>query len=413
MGTQIIQESKRCLQCANPQCVRGCPVDTPIPEMIRMLLEGNIRRAGEMLFRNNPLSVVCSLVCPHESFCEGHCILGHKNKPVRISSMEHYISDYYLRFMDTLPEEKIPKKVGVIGAGPAGITVAFLLALRGYDITIYESKDKIGGVLRYGIPDFRLPKTLLDRLEEHLIRMGVTIRPNTLIGKRLTLEDLFRDGFEALFIGTGVWNPHRLDIKGESLGHVHYALDYLRNPEVYRLGERVCVIGAGNTAMDVARSCLRRGAREVTVLYRKDKQYIPARDVEVEYALIDGVQFLYRARPLEITSQGVQYAKTLEEESAPGRYNDTGETALLSCDTVIIAISQDPCATIPDNSNGLETGIKGLLITDSRGHTSREGIFASGDVVTGAKTVVEAVAQSKIVVQAMEEYLERKNPDSP
>ncbi len=408
MGTQIVQESKRCLQCANPQCVRGCPVGTPIPEMISMLLEGNIRKAGEMLFRNNPLSVICSLVCPHESFCEGHCILGHKNKPVRISSVEHYISDYYLRFMDLLPEKRIPQKVGVIGAGPAGITVAFLLALRGYDITIYESKDKIGGVLRYSIPDFRLPKTLLDRLEEHFIRMGVTIRPNTLIGKRLTLEDLFRDGFEALFIGTGVWTPHRLDIKGESLGHVHYALDYLRNPEVYHLGERVCVIGAGNTAMDAARSCLRRGAREVTILYRKDKLYIPARDVEMEYALIDGVQFLYRARPVEITKEGVRYVKTQEEENAPGRYHDTDETALLPCDTVIIAVSQDPCATIPDNSNGLETGTKGLLVTDSRGHTTREGIFASGDVVTGAKTVVEAVAQSKIVVQAMEEYLEGK-----
>ncbi len=412
MGTQIIQESKRCLQCVNPQCVKGCPVGTPIPEMISMLLEGNIRKAGEMLFRNNPLSVVCSLVCPHEHFCEGHCILGYKNKPVRISSMEHYISDYYLRFMDLLPEKRIPQKVGVIGAGPAGITIAFLLALRGYDITIYESKDKIGGVLRYGIPDFRLPKTILDRLGEHLLRMGVTIRPNTLIGKRITLEDFCRDGFEALFIGTGVWNPHRLDIKGESLGHVHYALDYLRNPEVYHLGERVCVIGAGNTAMDVARSCLRRGAQEVTVLYRKDKQYIPARNVEVEYALIDGVEFLYRARPLEISGEGVRYVKTVEEETAPGQYHDTDETALFSCNTVIIAISQDPCATIPDNTNGLETGIKGLLVTDSQGHTTQEGIFASGDVVTGAKTVVEAVAQSKIVAQAMEEYLKQKSRKS-
>lgn len=262
MGKHILEEGKKCLQCKKPACKAGCPINTAIPEMIKLLLEGNIQTAGEMLFKNNPLSVICSLVCPHEKQCEGHCILNKKSTPVQISSIENYISDYNLDIMNLKPVKRLNRNIAIIGSGPAGITIAFMLALKGYNITIFEAHDKIGGVLRYGIPEFRLPKRILERLKDQLLKLGVKIRPNTVIGPVLTIEELFRDGYDALFIGTGVWKPKKMNIKGESLGHVHYAIDYLKNPEVYELGEKVCIVGAGNVAMDVARTALRKGVKK-------------------------------------------------------------------------------------------------------------------------------------------------------
>ncbi len=270
MAKHIIEEAKRCLQCKNPKCQKGCPINTSIPEVINLFLEGNISSAGEILFKNNPLSVICSLVCPQENQCEGNCILGVKSNPIQISTIENYISDYSLSIMDLKPEKKLKGNIGIIGSGPAGITIAFVLALKGYSITIFEAHDKIGGVLRYGIPEFRLPKDILERLKDQLLHLGVKIRPNTLIGPVLTIEDLFRDGFDALFIGTGVWKPGKITTKGIELN------DY------------------------------------------------------------------------------------------------------------------------------------GLIITDKMGRTTREGVFASGDVVTGAKTVVEAVKFSKEVAEVIHEYVSRK-----
>jgi len=231
MGNHIIEEAKRCLQCKNPKCKQGCPVNTSIPEVIQLLLNSDIKKAGEMLFNNNPLSVICSLVCPHENQCEGNCVLGMKGSPVQISSIENYISSYYLNSSSLEKNERLNKRVAIIGSGPAGITIAFMLSLKGYDVTIFEAHDKIGGVLRYGIPEFRLPKIILDKLKDKLIELGVKIRPNTLIGPVININTLERDGYEAIFIGTGVWNPNTLNIKGESLGHVHYAIDYLKNPK--------------------------------------------------------------------------------------------------------------------------------------------------------------------------------------
>ena len=257
MALHVVNEARRCLNCKVPQCRKGCPINTPIPDMIQLFLQNQLEAAGEMLFLNNPLSIVCSLVCDHEKQCEGHCVLGRKGMPVHISSIENYISDAYLDRLSPVLPASSGKRAAIIGSGPAGITIAVLLAQKGHDVTIFESRERIGGVLRYGIPAFRLPKTILDRYKTQLLKMGIHIRPNTSIGGALTVDDLQRDGYQAIFIGTGVWRPKKLGIPGESLGHVHFAIDYLVDPDVYDLGEHLAVIGAGNSAMDVARTAKR------------------------------------------------------------------------------------------------------------------------------------------------------------
>lgn len=411
MIKHIVEEAKRCLRCKTPSCKKGCPVGTPINTMIAMLLDDSISDAGKMLFENNPLSVICALVCPHENFCEGHCVLAKKGMPIHVSSIEHYISDYYLNILNKKPVINHDKKVAIIGSGPAGITIALILAEKGYDITIFEAHDKIGGVLRYGIPEFRLPKEVLERLKEKITAMGIKIRPNVLIGPNLTIDDLFRDGYKAAFIGTGVWKPRTLSIKGESFGHVHYAIDYLKNPDVYSLGNTVAIIGAGNAAMDVARTALRKGSREVYIIYRKGIDEITASRHEVEYAKIDGVKFQFYTLPLEIVDEGIKYVKTQITTDESGQEEIVpieGSEGLFPCDSIIIAISQGPRANIVSNTTGISVNKQGLVSTDDFGQTTREGVFASGDVVTGAKTVVEAVSFSKRVAEAIDEYVTGK-----
>jgi len=307
MAIHVINEAKRCLNCKKPMCREGCPIHTPIPDMIHTFLEGDINQAGEMVFENNPLSIVCSLICNHENQCEGHCVLNRKGSPVHISSIENYISENYFDKLGFSGIEKNGLKAGIIGSGPAGITIAVILAQRGYDITIFESREKIGGVLRYGIPEFRLPKSILERYKEKLIELGIKIRPNTAIGTTISVDDMFRDGYSAIFIGTGVWKPNTLHIKGETLGNVHYAINYLTNPDVYRLGDTVNIIGAGNSAMDVARTALRHGAKKVTVFSRSD--HLAASQREVDYAKIDGVEFVVHVEPVEIVDDGVIFVE--------------------------------------------------------------------------------------------------------
>jgi glutamate synthase (NADPH/NADH) small chain len=409
LGEFVINEAKRCLNCKIPNCKKGCPVNTPINEVIEMFLQGQILEAGEKLFNNNPLSVVCSLVCPHEKQCEGHCVLGKKSNPVQISSIENYISDYYLNFINTEVISRNGKKIAIIGSGPAGICIAFILAAKGYSITIFEAHDNIGGVLRYGIPEFRLPKSVLEKLKEKLISMGIKIRPNTLIGSSITVDDIFRDGYKAIFIGTGVWKARALAIKGETFGHVHYAIDYLKNPNSYNLGRRVCIIGAGNVAMDVARTALRNGSREVYVMYRGGPEGIEAERAEVEYAKIDGVEFEFYKSPIEFVDEGVKYVRTEVEEGQDGHRKVKvleGTEGIFKADSVILAIGQGPRANIVSNTKGIEVSEKGLIETNHFGGTTREGVFASGDVVTGARTVVEAVRVSKIVAKAIDEYVQ-------
>lgn len=396
MNKYAITLAQTCLGCKKPSCQKGCPVNTPIAEMIRLFLAGDIKKAGKILFDNNPLSVICSLVCPHEKHCEGHCVLNKKQTAVSVGSIENYISELYINDAQFSKAPANGHNIAIIGSGPAGIALAFILATKGYEITMYDGHDKIGGVLRYGIPDFRLNKTILDTLVVKLQQLGVIIRPNIMIGKNITIADLFRDGFEAVFIGTGVWSPKKLDIKGESLGHVHFAIDYLKSPSVYNLGKKVIILGAGNVAMDVARTAVRNGAREVVIMYRKGMDDIPASHHEVDCAKIDGVKFELYKEPKEITHLGVNYITT----------DGSNEMGFLEADSVLVAISQNPKDYIVQNNKGIEVDGRGLVITNESGMTTLKGVFASGDVVTGARTVVEAVAFSKKVAVAIEEYIE-------
>ncbi len=415
MSVHVIEEAKRCLSCKNPKCVQGCPVATPIPEVISLLLESKIEDAGKLLFDNNPLSLVCCHVCPQESQCEGKCILGKKGKSVNISAIEEYISDYYLNILKPEPSKKTKGKVAIVGSGPAGITIAFMLSKMDYDITIFEGHELIGGVLRYGIPEFRLPKSILDRLMEALLASGVKIRPNTSIGTVLSVDDLFRDGFLAIFLGTGVWRPRKLNIKGESLGHVHFAIDYLRNPSVYRLGKRLAVIGAGNVAMDAARTAFRNGVREVFIVYGKGEENMVASQLELEYAKIDGVRLLCYKVPLEIVDDGIILADSevyTREDGSLGNRAVPGTEELFPADSVIVAISQGPRSVIVDSTKGIEIKDSGLVATDESGRTTRDGVFASGDVVTGAKTVVSAVNVSRKVAEAIDRYITEKYGDN-
>lgn len=402
MGLHVIDEAKRCLNCKKPRCQEGCPIHTPIPVMIQMLLQGEMPEAAEMVFANNPLSVICSLVCDHEKQCEGHCVKGIKGEPVHISSIENYISD---TCFDRMKLEQLPKngkRIAVVGAGPAGITIAILMACRGYKVTIFEVKEKIGGIMRYGIPEFRLPKSILDRYYVKMKELGILFRPNFALGGSTGVEDLLRDGYHAVFIGTGTWRPYQLHIPGETFGNVHYGINYLNKPDVYDLGERVLVIGAGNAAMDVARTAIRKGSRHVTVYSITE---IPAASPkEVEYAKLDGVEFEYLQTAIEIRDEGAIICDV--EWTEDGKLVKKEETArLVPADSIIISISQGPQDRIVNRDKELQVDDRGLLKTDANGETTMPGIFASGDVVTGAKTVVEAVKYSKMIADAMDEYV--------
>ncbi len=404
MALHVMDEAVRCLQCKNPQCVKGCPISTPIPQVIGLLKENRLDEAGRILFHNNPLTTVCSLICNHEKQCEGHCVLGKKGVPVHFSTIEQYISRTYAPKMVKGPKPWNGMRVAIIGSGPAGITIAIILARYGYKVTIFENKSEIGGVLRYGIPDFRLPKAVLDDIQyRHIEMKGIKIRPNTHIGGSIGIDDLFRDGYKAIFVGTGVWKPNALHIKGETLGHVHFGINYLNSPESFKLGQRVIVIGAGNAAMDVARTAIRHGAEYLTCF--SITKEVAASNYEYSYAKLEGVQFEYNKRPVEIVDEGVIFCDVIENED--GTFTDVeGSEKLYEADSVIVSISQGPQNVIVKSTTGLVTNDKGLLKADEFGNTSRPGIFASGDVVLGARTVVEAVAHSKVVAETMHKYMQ-------
>ncbi len=399
-----MDEANRCLGCKVPQCQKGCPISTPVPEVIKLLKANKLDEAGKMLFENNPLTTVCSLVCNHENQCEGHCVLGRKGAPVHFSTIESYISTTYANKMTQGPAPSNGMRAAIIGSGPAGLTIAVILARYGYNVTIFEGKDKIGGVLRYGIPEFRLPKSVLDDFKyRHLDLKGIKFRPNTHIGGAIGIDDLFRDGYKAIFVGTGVWKPNALHIKGETLGNVHFGINYLNNPDSYHLGKRVIVIGAGNAAMDVARTAIRKGVQDLTC-FSITKQ-VAASKHEFSYAQLEGVQFEYNMAPVEITDNGVIFKDVIENED--GTFTDVPDsTHFFPADSVIISISQGPQNRIVNTTEGLAATKKGLLVADETGHTTRPGIFASGDVVNGARTVVEAVAHSKVVAESMHQYMQ-------
>ena len=409
MALHIIGEANRCLNCKKPKCQEGCPVHTPIPRIIQMFKENKVMEAGEELFKNNPMSAICAVVCNHEMQCAGNCVLGRKGSPVHFSSIEHYISDTYLDRMNISKVEKKDKKVAVIGAGPAGMTVAILLAQQGYGVTIFEWKDKIGGIMQYGIPEFRLPKSILDRYKKKMLEMGIQIRPNTTIGTVLKIDDLLRDGYASVFVGTGVWKARNLGIHGECLGNVHFGIDYLANVKAYNLGEKVAIIGMGNAAMDVARTVLRNGAQKVTLYARGNT--VTASSHEMSYAQLDGAEFVFGKEIQRITEKGPVFKNSiLDENDRVIGCEDKEEQ--VEADSLIICISQGPRGKLIRTTAGLEGTEKGLLVVDKNGMTTKKGVFAAGDVVLGSKTVVHAVEGAKRAAESMICYMKNLKDDN-
>ena len=404
MAVHILEEAQRCLDCKVPMCQKGCPIHTPIPKVIRLVLEGKLDEAGKTLFENNPLTTVCSLVCNHEKQCEGRCVLGRKGTPVHFSLIEHYVSTTYAARMEKEVHPDNGMRVAVVGSGPAGLTIAVVLARKGYKVTIFEGRDKIGGVLRYGIPEFRLPKSVLDDFEHHHLTTGnIRVRPNTTIGGAITLDNMFEDGYKAIYLGTGMWQPNTLHVKGETLGNVHFGINYLHNPDSYRLGKSINLIGAGNAAMDVARTALRKGVSKVTCFSITKK--IAAAKHEYEYAMLEGVEFIFNKKPVEIVDEGIICEDVYEHDDGTFEVIP-GSRKLYPADSTIISISQGPRSRLVNTTSGLKANHRGLLDADEYGRTSRPGVFASGDKEAGARTVVEAVGHSKLVAEAMDAYMQ-------
>lgn len=400
----ILLQANRCLKCTNPSCQKGCPVLTDIPNVIKMFLNGKIEEAGAKLFDNNPLTAFCSMICPHETNCMGHCVLNKVHDPVKFYEIEEYISTIYLEKAKLEKPAWNGRRLGIIGAGPAGLTLAFIMAKRGYKVTIIDSKDKIGGVLRYGIPEFRLPKSLLDKLLDRMHDLDIVFRPNTLIGPTITIDDMFRDGYEAIFIGTGVWKPNTLKIPGETLGNVHFAIDYLKNPDSYTdLGSKIVIIGAGNVAIDVARTILRKSRCNVDIIFNREAEKMTALKEQIALAKIDGVTFHTMLETKQIVDDGVIVNNVVLKD---GEYVVNEENPIkIPATSVLVAIGQGALSNIVKNTKNIDTKEKGLVVATENGQTTRPGVYAAGDVVTGAKTVAEAVAATKLVADEIDEYV--------
>lgn len=402
MALHILEEADRCLNCKRPLCQEGCPVHTPIPQVIQLFKERRIVEAGQLLTDNNPMSVVCSLVCNHRAQCEGHCVRGKKGTPVHFSAIEHYISDAYFERTEAPHPIPVDRRVAVVGAGPAGITAAVYLVRAGCDVTLFERKSEIGGVLYYGIPDFRLPRYHVDRYRQVLTEMGVKIRPNTTIGGALTLPDLLRDGYNAVFVATGTGRAKKLGTPGETRGNVFFGVDYLVDPSASPVGKTVAVIGVGNVAMDVARTVLRHGARSVT-LFSLDNN-ITATDDEVEYAQLDGAEIELGKLCQFINETGPVFKNAIFDDD--GNVLGYGEELeQFEADTTIICVSQAPKNKLASTTPGLAVSDNGLIVVDEDGMTSVPGLFAAGDVVLGPKTVVHSVADTKKAIRGMLRYM--------
>ena len=404
---EIMCEAQRCLKCKVPKCKKACPISTDIPTIMNLFLEGAEKEAAATLFKNNPLSAICSIVCPHENNCYGNCVLGIKKDPVTFFKIEQYLSNKYIDELEMEKPEKNGMKVAIIGAGPAGISMSIFLASKGFDVTLMEQNDKIGGVLRYGIPAFRLPKDRVDAYKDVLKKLGVVIKPNCHIGSNLLIDDMFIDGYDAIFLAVGTAKPNRLGLLGETLGNVHFAIDYLKAPEAHELGKTVVVIGVGNVAMDVARTALRQeGVERVITLNNRRVEDVTATKLEFSEAIEEGVEFIHQISVLRITENGVIAVDVDVTEDENG--NIIYEENMLSrhdieADSVILAIGQGPVSTLSDNAE-IETTLRGLFAVDEKGMTNIPGVFAAGDVVSGPKTVVEAVAHTKRVAEHLIQY---------
>lgn len=395
---QIQVEAERCLQCKKPACKTGCPVQTDIPDVIKLFKEGKVYEAGYRLFDNNPLSLICAIVCNHEAQCEGHCIRGIKSTPVGWSSIERYISDITLDRIELKKAASTNRHAAVIGSGPAGLTAAIVLAKAGHDVTIFEAESELGGMLRYGIPEFRLPKTILSRYTALLKRSGIHIRLHTAIGTSLTIPDLLRDGYDAVFVASGLWRARPLNIQGESLPNVCYGIHYLATPDSFEIGNRLAIIGTGNTALDVARTALHRGVEHVKLYARRNQS--SADPKELDLAKLEGAEFISGMQIIRIDPSGPVFKKSVLDENGNIIALDSEEIHE-DADFTIIAASQGPKSKIINTTEGLKGTDRGLIKVNENGQTTVKCVFAAGDVVHGGKTVVEAVSGAKKAAKAM------------
>jgi glutamate synthase (NADPH/NADH) small chain len=430
---QAIEEANRCLQCKTKPCVAGCPVKVQIPEFIKLVAEGNIEAAYHVIKETNSLPAVCGRVCPQESQCEALCVRTKKGESVGIGRLERYVADWYManREQEVNRPQSNGKKVAVVGGGPAGLTCAGDLAKEGYEVTIFEAFHAAGGVLMYGIPEFRLPKALVQSEIKTLKDLGVEIRTNMVIGKVMSLDELIEEGYEAIFVGSGAGLPSFMKIPGENLNGVYSANEFLTRVNLMkaykfpdcdtpvRVGKNVAVVGGGNVAMDAARSAKRLGAENVYIVYRRSEEELPARVEEVHHAMEEGIKFKLLNNPVEILGTDKGWVKgmtcvkmTLGEMDASGRRRpivQEGSEHVLDVETVIIAIGQSPNPLITSTTPDLETqNWGGIIVDEPTGLSSKQGVYAGGDVVTGAATVILAMGAGKDAAKAMDTYIKNK-----
>ena len=434
-----VEEANRCLNCKNRPCVAGCPVNINIPDFIAKIKENDFEGAYQIISKTSSLPAVCGRVCPQESQCEARCTLGIRFEPVGIGRLERFVADYHNNNVDAVPEKLSDNghRVAVVGSGPSGLTCAGDLAKKGYKVTVYEALHTAGGVLVYGIPEFRLPKAIVAKEVDTLKKLGVDVETNVVIGKTLTIDELFEDGFEAVFIGSGAGLPNFMGIPGESLKGVYSANEFLTRSNLMKAyrddpvtpimkGGKVAVVGGGNVAMDAARTALRLGAEKVYIVYRRSMEELPARAEEVEHAKEEGIDFRLLNNPVEILGYnnpedprdpkngfvtGMRCIKMkLSEPDESGRRRPVpieGSEFELDVDTVIMAIGTSPNPLIKNTTEGLEVNRRGGIIVNEDGLTSRNAVYAGGDAVTGAATVISAMGAGKVAAKAIDEYLSK------
>ena len=425
-----IEEANRCLGCKNPKCVEGCPVNVRIPEFIKKIQEGDFKAAYEIVTSTNALPALSGRVCPQESQCECKCVRGIKGEPVAIGRLERFVADWYRENVNEMPE-KVPsngKKVAVVGSGPAGLTASAELAKKGYEVTMFEALHTAGGVLVYGIPEFRLPKAIVANEVKKLEAQGVEVMTNMVIGRVLTIDELFEMGYQAVFVGSGAGLPMFMNIPGEALKGVMSANEYLTRTNLMKAyleeadtpvikSKAVAVVGGGNVAMDAARCAMRLGADKVYVVYRRGEAEMPARLEEKHHAKEEGIEFKTLCNPIEIVGDedgrvcGMKCIRMeLGEPDASGRRRPVevpDSEFMLEVDTVVMSLGTSPNPLIRSTTPGLETNKKGCLIVNEDEMTTRDGVFAGGDAVTGAATVILAMGAGKKGAAAIDAYLSK------